>query len=133
VYLPDHEAYERREVERQKATRESSRKALEYARLQDAKVVDFMRCAEVVIADSQYDEPEYPERLGWGHTCADDTVQLALRAGAKQLFLFHHDPDHHDRKIADMVARAHGKVTQSGAALKVAAACEGTEVVLKPA
>jgi hypothetical protein len=56
-----------------------------------------------------------------------------LRAGAKQLFLFHHDPDHHDRKIADMVARAQGKVAQSGAALKVAAACEGTEVVLKPA
>jgi phosphoribosyl 1,2-cyclic phosphodiesterase/ActR/RegA family two-component response regulator len=133
VYLPDHEAYERHEVERQKSAHESSRNALEYARLQDAKVVDFMRDAEVVIADSQYDESEYPERRGWGHTCVDDTVQLALRAGAKQLFLFHHDPDHHDRKIADMVARAQGKVAQSGAALKVAAACEGTEVVLKPA
>jgi hypothetical protein len=30
-----------------------------------------------VIADSQYDAIEYPSRHGWGHTCAEDTVQLA--------------------------------------------------------
>ena len=100
VYMPDHEAYERCEIERQKAERENSPDGLEHARIQDEKVVDFLRGADVIIADSQYDAIEYPSRRGWGHTCADDTVQLAIRAGAKRLFLFHHDPDHSDEKIA---------------------------------
>src|SRR5438270_12871200 len=49
VYMPDHEAYERCEIERQKAEKESYSTGLEYARLQDEKVVDFLRGAEVVI------------------------------------------------------------------------------------
>ena len=88
--LLDHEAYERCEVERQKAERMASSGGLAYARIQDEKVVDFLRDADVVIADSQYDAIEYPSRRGWGHTCADDTVQLAVRAGAKRLQLFSH-------------------------------------------
>ena len=131
VYLPDHEAYERFESERQKAAGESSRNALDYARLQDEKIVEFMRHADVIIADSQYDEAEYPSRRGWGHTCADDTVQLAVRAGAKRLFLFHHDPDHPDAKIADMVARAQVRAAAAGSGLMVDAAREGAEILLK--
>jgi phosphoribosyl 1,2-cyclic phosphodiesterase/ActR/RegA family two-component response regulator len=130
VYMPDHEAYERCEIERQKAEHETSAQSLEYARIEDQKVIDFLRDADIVIADSQYDAIEYPSRRGWGHTCADDTVQLAARAGVKQLFLFHHDPDHNDAKIAEMVARAHREVEKNGASLHVAAACEGAEVRL---
>ena len=33
---------------------------------------------------------------------------LARRAGAKRLFLFHHDPDHNDEKVAAMVEHAQG-------------------------
>ncbi len=128
VYLPDHEAYERSEVERQKAEKETSSTGLEYARMQDEKVVEFLRGAEVVIADSQYDATEYPTRRGWGHTCADDTVLLAARAGAKKVFLFHHDPDHTDEKIEAMVASAREAAARSGSQIEVAAAREG-EVV----
>ena len=130
VYMPDHEAYERFEIERQKAERETSPDGLAHARVQDQKVVDFLRGADVVIADSQYDAIEYPSRRGWGHTCADDTVQLAVLAGAKRLFLFHHDPDHSDEKIAAMVERAQKEVAQSGAKTVVAAAREGDEIKL---
>jgi phosphoribosyl 1,2-cyclic phosphodiesterase/ActR/RegA family two-component response regulator len=130
VYMPDHEAYERCEIERQKAEHETSAQSLEYARIEDQKVIDFLRDADVVIADSQYDAIEYPSRRGWGHTCADDTVQLAARAGAKQLFLFHHDPDHNDAKIAEMVARAQREVEKNQSSLHVTAACEGAEVRL---
>ena len=78
----------------------------------------------------QYDAIEYPSRRGWGHTCADDTVQLSARAGAKELSLFHHDPDHNDAKIAEMVARAQREVAKNKSSLHVAAACEGAEVRL---
>jgi phosphoribosyl 1,2-cyclic phosphodiesterase/CheY-like chemotaxis protein len=130
VYLPDHEAYERNEVERQRAVGETSPVGLRHARVQDEQVVEFMRDAAVVIADSQYDFAEYETRRGWGHTCADDTVGLAIRAGVKQLFLFHHDPDHDDEKIAEMVTRGMEKAREQGSDLKVAAAREGGEFVL---
>lgn len=130
VYLPDHEAYERCEVERQKAEKENSSTGLEYARIQDEKVVEFLRGAEVVIADSQYDAIEYPTRRGWGHTCADDTVQLAVRAGAKRVYLFHHDPDHDDAKIDQMVVTAQQAATAQGSSIKVAAAREGETITL---
>jgi phosphoribosyl 1,2-cyclic phosphodiesterase len=130
VYMPDHEAYERCEVERQKAERLASPDGLAYAKIQDEKVVDFLRGADLIIADSQYDAIEYPSRRGWGHTCADDTVQLAMRAGAKRLALFHHDPDHTDEKIAAMVERAQSEVAQTGGTLIVTAAREGDEISL---
>jgi phosphoribosyl 1,2-cyclic phosphodiesterase/CheY-like chemotaxis protein len=125
VYLPDHEAYERSEIERQKAEKESSSASLEFARMQDEKVVEFLRHAEVVIADSQYDAAEYPARRGWGHTCADDTVLLAARASAQRVFLFHHDPDHTDAKVEQMVAHAQAAATNFGSQINVAAAREG--------
>jgi phosphoribosyl 1,2-cyclic phosphodiesterase len=64
VYMPDHEAYERHEVERQKLAGETSSPSLDYARSQDEKVIEFMRGAEVVIGDTQYDDAEYPTRGG---------------------------------------------------------------------
>ena len=130
VYMPDHEAYERCEKERQKAEKETSAHGLEYARLQDEKVIDFIRDADVVIADSQYDATEYPLRRGWGHTCADDTADLAIRGGVKRLFLFHHDPDHNDEKISAMVERAKGIAADHGGKTAIAAAREGEEVKL---
>jgi phosphoribosyl 1,2-cyclic phosphodiesterase/ActR/RegA family two-component response regulator len=131
VYMPDHEAYERHEIERQKLAGETSRPGLDYARLQDEKVIDFIREADVVIGDTQYDAAEYPTRLGWGHTCADDAVELAMRAGVKHLFLFHHDPDHHDDKMEAMITRAAERVGAAGSQMTVSAAREGAEFVLE--
>lgn len=130
VYMPDHEAYERHEAERQKISGERSTPSLEYARLQDEKVIEFMRDADIVITDSQYDAVEYPTRLGWGHTCADDAVELAMKAGVKHLFLFHHDPDHHDEKMVAMIAAAEARVVQAGSPMIVSAAREGAEIEL---
>ncbi|HEY1581975.1 MAG TPA: response regulator [Chthoniobacterales bacterium] len=131
VYMPDHEGYERHEIERQKLAGETSRPGLEYARLQDEKVIDFMRDAEVVIGDTQYDATEYPNRLGWGHTCSDDAVELAMRAGVKHLFLFHHDPDHDDDKMVTMITAAEKRVADAGSAMLVSAAREGAEIILE--
>jgi phosphoribosyl 1,2-cyclic phosphodiesterase len=130
VYLPDHEAYERCERERQKAERDNSGPGLEYAHREDEKVIEFLRDAEVVIADSQYDAVEYAARRGWGHTCADDTALLAARAGAKRIYLFHHDPDHDDAKIESMVAHARHAVAETGSTIQVNAAREGETVRL---
>jgi phosphoribosyl 1,2-cyclic phosphodiesterase len=93
-------------------------------------VVDAVRGADLLIADAQYDDAEYPKKVGWGHACASTAVDLAVEAGVRQLALFHHDPmqsDHHvDRKVAACTAR----VARRGARdrLLVFGAREGMEL-----
>jgi phosphoribosyl 1,2-cyclic phosphodiesterase len=87
---------------------------------------------DVLIMDAQYDCAEYREHVGWGHGCVDDVVRLGLAADAKRLFLFHHDPDHNDAKVAILERHARRLVATQGGALKVDAACEGMSVDWSP-
>ena len=57
--------------------------------------------------------------------CVDDAVGLAARANVKNLFLFHHDPDHADAKITAMVEHAQRLAAEQRAGLTVEAAREG--------
>ena len=66
-----------------------------------------------------------------GHGCLDDVVALALQAEVKKLFLFHHDPNHDDAKISQMVAHARKLVAAANGALQVEAAREGLTVELR--
>lgn len=55
--------------------------------------------ADVLICDAQYTPTEYEAHRGWGHSTWLNAVQLARDAGAKRLFLFHHDPTHDDQAM----------------------------------
>jgi phosphoribosyl 1,2-cyclic phosphodiesterase len=96
----------------------------------DREMIDFCRDADVLILDSQYDATEYKKHVGWGHGCLDESVSLALKAGVKKLILFHHDPDHDDRKIDAFVTYARRLVAKAGGRLKVEAAREGMTLSL---
>jgi hypothetical protein len=48
----------------------------------------------------------------------------------RKLFLFHHDPNHDDKMIDEMVEGARMLVLESGKAIEVEAAREGAEVWL---
>ena len=60
----------------------------------------------------------------------DQSVELALKANVKQLFLFHHDPDHDDKKMDALVKAARRLVTRAKSKLKVDAAREGMVIHL---
>jgi len=96
----------------------------------EGEMVDFVRDADVLILDSQYDRAEYRRHQGWGHGCVDDSVALALKAGVKKLVLFHHDPDHDDKKMDSLVSHARRLVAKAGGKLKVEAAREGMVIKL---
>jgi len=96
----------------------------------DRAMLDFVHGADVLILDSQYDQAEYRKHTGWGHGCVDDSVALALKAGVKKLVLFHHDPDHDDRKIDAFLKHARALVKRQHGKLKVEAAREGLEIRL---
>jgi phosphoribosyl 1,2-cyclic phosphodiesterase len=110
--------------------RASAAASVIFAREEDQKMIQFLKNSDVLIMDAQYDRQEYAEHVGWGHACVDDVVALALKAGVKRLFLFHHDPEHDDAKITRMVQAARKLVKASKASLQVDAAREGQAVEL---
>jgi len=109
----------------------SAKAALSKAILeQEDKLIEFLQGTDILIVDSQYDTSEYEAHSGWGHACIMDSVALALRAKARHLFLFHHDPDHTDEQIHQMVAEARQFAKQNGSSMLIDAAREGLEVGL---
>lgn len=126
-YLPDHEPFARM---RNQSTlpEELKDQARQFAIAEDEKMIQFLEGTDVLVLDAQFDSDEYATHTGWGHSCVDDAVDLALRAKAKKLFLFHHDPSHCDAKIDQMVQHARSLVDKSGKELDVAAAKEGFKV-----
>jgi phosphoribosyl 1,2-cyclic phosphodiesterase len=89
----------------------------------------FFQDADVLILDSQYTLGEAIEKYDWGHTSYSMAVDFAAEWGIRTLFLFHHEPSYHDRKIHSILnsakwyqARLHARP------LEVRLAVEGLEV-----
>jgi phosphoribosyl 1,2-cyclic phosphodiesterase len=79
--------------------------------------------ADVLIYDAQYLPEEYAaEKRGWGHSHWREAVNVVMESGAKELVLFHHDPDHADVVIDKIVHDARNYYP------KVRAAAEGMEI-----
>ena len=123
AFFPDNEI--RQAPNRPAAAKGAGRK---FARAENQKLAEFLRGTEVLIMDTQYDRAEYEQHMGWGHGCLDDVVALASEAEVKRLFLFHHDPDHDDDKISQMIAHARRQAAASKSKLQVEAAREGMAV-----
>jgi phosphoribosyl 1,2-cyclic phosphodiesterase len=67
---------------------------------------DLAADAEVLLHDGQYTAAEYRERVGWGHSSVEQAATFADLVGAMRLILFHHDPDHDDEAVDDLLAQA---------------------------
>ncbi|MBS2012892.1 MAG: MBL fold metallo-hydrolase [Deltaproteobacteria bacterium] len=93
----------------------------------DARVLGLIERADLVIYDSTYTDAEMPSRRGWGHSSWEEGVRLCRIAHARRLAIFHHDPDHDDRFMARVAARA--RRAWSGAFV----AREGMRLRLRPA
>jgi ribonuclease BN (tRNA processing enzyme) len=124
AYLPDHEPYQSCTLSH---TSPSTFEAVQ------AELVRFVRECDLLILDTQYDEAEYPRRVGWGHGCVADSVALAIAGEVRELAYFHHDPSHTDTKIAQMVARGRQLVDEVQAPLHIGAARDGDEINLSAA
>ena len=131
AFIPDHEAFQRMRLHSKNNT-VATADSIEFAKAEDEKLIRFIHGVDVLILDSQYEEHEYQDHVGWGHSCMEDSVALALAAQVKRLFLFHHDPSHDDTRISRLVARARELVAARGSDLLVDAAREGLECELKP-
>jgi phosphoribosyl 1,2-cyclic phosphodiesterase len=64
------------------------------------------RDVDLVLHDSQFSEEEYDAKIGWGHSSVADAVAFCRAVGARQLVLFHHEPDHSDGVLEQLEQRA---------------------------
>lgn len=72
----------------------------------DENVLELIEGADLVTYDCTYTDREFPGKVGWGHSTWQEGVRLCLRAGAKRLAIFHHDPDHEDPFMERLEAEA---------------------------
>ena len=91
----------------------------------DKNVRQLAAGSDVLIYDAQYLPEEYETRKrGWGHSHWREAINVVMESGAKELILYHHDPDHDDRCLDQVVKEARNYYP------KVRAAAEGMEMVL---
>lgn len=72
----------------------------------DETILGLIAGADLVIYDSTYTDEEFPSKVGWGHSTWEEGVRLCRQAGAKQLAIFHHNPDHVDTDMAAIETQA---------------------------
>ena len=70
-----------------------------------ASIDDYLKFsadAELLIHDGEYTPKEYERRVEWGHSRYTDALDLGIKAGAKQLGLFHINQERFDPEM-DMI------------------------------
>ncbi|MDB9822158.1 MBL fold metallo-hydrolase [Deltaproteobacteria bacterium] len=64
--------------------------------------MSFISHADLLIADAQYTEDEYRDKVGWGHSSIPVLLDTAFQSQVKQLAIFHHDPQHSDKLLDEL-------------------------------
>lgn len=65
----------------------------------EARMVEFLRDADLVIYDTMFELSEYLEKITWGHSYPEYARGLCEAAGVRKLMLFHHSPDATDEDL----------------------------------
>jgi phosphoribosyl 1,2-cyclic phosphodiesterase len=94
------------------------------------RIVDFCRGADVLIHDATYTPEEYIDRVGWGHSHYLFSLRVAAEANVKKLFLFHHDQNHSDEKVDDILKKCKKEVRSRGYRFECEVAIENAEFTL---
>ncbi|MCI5050047.1 MAG: MBL fold metallo-hydrolase [Rickettsiales bacterium] len=65
----------------------------------DQDLITFIRDSDLFIYDSTYDDREFDNYVGWGHSTWQEATRLATAANVEALILFHHDHDSTDDEL----------------------------------
>ena len=88
----------------------------------------FFKDADILIHDAQYTPEDYDKKRGWGHSCYLDTINTAIDANVKELYLFHHDPNYDDETIEAIHKHSNEIIKEKDSSLVCHIAKEGMVV-----
>ena len=94
---------------------------------------EFASGADILFHDAMFTDEEYANLEGWGHSTFSQTLELAERAGVKQVFFFHHAPRRSDAELNQILDHFRKQVAERGLDLGVHAAFEGKQVIIEEA
>jgi phosphoribosyl 1,2-cyclic phosphodiesterase len=92
--------------------------------------IEFISDADLLIADGQYTDEEYPAKIGWGHARANTVVDAAVAANVKQCAIYHHDPMHSDSAVDSIILLGQQRAQHSGSKVTIFGAREGLALKL---
>jgi len=97
-----------------------------------ADFAKFLSGVGLLIHDAMYTPEELESHRGWGHSTFEEAVSLAAEAGVERLVLFHHEPEHDDSAIDEVLAAARQQARAGGRGhpAEVLAAQEGMKLTL---
>jgi phosphoribosyl 1,2-cyclic phosphodiesterase len=85
---------------------DAEREAEKAAAEENAKIIEFMRDADIAVYDAQYTEEQYKtEKLNWGHSSYECALDNSIKANVKHILLNHHDPMRTDAVLRDYEAQ----------------------------
>lgn len=65
----------------------------------NAHLESFVAGVDLLVADAQYTDAEYPSRKGWGHSSISQAVAFGRRVGVPRLILTHHETTRTDDEL----------------------------------
>ena len=87
--------------------------------------LNLIQGADILIHDAQYTPDDYDKKRGWGHSCYIDTINTAIDANVKELYLFHHDPNYNDTTMEAILKHSNEIIKEKDASLICHIAKEG--------
>lgn len=133
VYVSDNEFLflEKSIAQRYEEFNPEEQELLDRMKLEERDIeLNVVRNADILIHDAQYTPQDYEKKRGWGHSCYIDTVNSAIDAGVKVLYLFHHDPAYGDDKVEEIHRHALEIIRSRGSTMECHIAKEGMIVDL---
>jgi phosphoribosyl 1,2-cyclic phosphodiesterase len=89
------------------------------------RLVEFVGGADTLIHDAMYLDQIIQARAGWGHSTPRQAVDLAAEGRCSRLILFHHEPEHSDEAIDQLLSDTRDYAARVAPKLQVEAAAEG--------
>ena len=71
--------------------------------------LELARDSDLLLHDAQLLSSELPAEAMTGHACGQYAQELARRAGARAVLLFHHRPERTDAELHELAAQFHGE------------------------
>ncbi len=119
VYYGDNEPYFNLYDDR------SDREMNEFVGNLNRRLVDFAEGADALVSDAQYLPSEYPSKVGWGHSTTHHVLNMAVKAKAKKIFFFHHEPMRSDDELDRIMDFYRNRIREKNLPIEAYAAMEG--------
>jgi len=81
--------------------------------INDSFDMSVLKGCDVLVFDGMFDDSEYQEHIGWGHSTYQAGCRLAAVYNCNELLITHHSPKNNDKKLLEYEEKAKGIFSKS--------------------